>query len=79
MERELDAEQRDVVALGADREEARAEHGRSVREEAGACLRPEDPVGCDAEALLEDRDRGGRALVDDPGDRSRGRAAATAW
>ena len=59
MERELDAEQRNVVALGADREQAVAEHRRAVREEAGACLRAEDPVGCDAEALLEDRDRGG--------------------
>ena len=33
VECELDPQQRNVVALGADRQEPRAEHGRSVREE----------------------------------------------
>ena len=69
VECELHPQQRNVVALGADRQEPRAEHGRAVREEPRSRLRSEDPVGCDAEALLHDRDRACRASVDDAGDR----------
>ena len=69
MERELDAEERDVVAPGADCQEPGAENRRAVREQARACLRAEDAIRGDSETLLENGNRGRRAPVDDPGDR----------
>ena len=55
MERELDTQEGDVVALRADREQPLPEHGLPEREEPHERLRAEDAVGRDAEPLLQDR------------------------
>ena len=51
MERELDAQESDVVALRTDRQQPLPEHGLPEREEPPERLRAEDAIGGDAEPL----------------------------